>query len=80
MDKANFLNVPLEIFVSICNSLSFFDIASLEQTCKCVKERIGQTSLWKKKADQLDKKFKFQLTKKLIMDLKQKKPEQLDYK
>jgi len=65
-------NVPLEIFDLICNFLSIFDIAKLEQTSKTVKDRIEQSLIWKKEADRFQRRFKFKLTEKMILELKKK--------
>ena len=65
-------NIPLEIFDLICNFLSMFDIVKLEQTSKTVKDRIEQSLIWKKEADRFQRRFKFKLTEKIILELKKK--------
>ena len=69
---ATLVNVPLGIFDLICNFLSMFDIAKLEQTSKIVKERIEQSLIWKKEAERFQRRFGFKLTEKLIEELKSK--------
>ena len=66
------VNVPLEIFDLICNYLSMFDIAKLEQTSRSVKERIEQSLIWKKETERFQRRFRFKLTEKMSMELKNK--------
>ena len=54
------LEVPQEIFELICDQLPILSVMTLELVSKSVHERLGNSMVWKKKAEKITRKFKYQ--------------------
>lgn len=68
--KCILLDVPQEIFELICDQLPILSVMTLELVSKSVHERLGNSMVWKKKAEKITRKFKYQPLNDMIKFLK----------
>ena len=66
------LEVPQEIFELICDQLPILSVMTLELVSKSVNERLGNSMVWKKKAEKITRKFKYQPLNHMMKLLKEK--------
>ena len=66
------LEVPQEIFELICDQLPILSVMTLELVSKSVHERLGNSMVWKKKAEKITRKFKYQPLNHMMKFLKEK--------
>ena len=66
------LEVPQEIFELICDQLPILSVMTLELVSKTVHERLCNSMVWKKKAEKITRKFKYQPLNHMMKFLKEK--------
>ena len=66
------LEVPQEIFELICDELPILSVMTLELVSKTVHERLCNSMVWKKKAEKITRKFKYQPLNHMMKFLKEK--------
>ena len=63
--------VPSEIFELICSHLSLSDIAHLELSSALLRNKIGESRVWRKQAERFNRKFKYKLIEQMLDYTKQ---------
>ena len=55
-----------EIFELVCSYLSFCDIGRLELSNKVLRNKIGDSRVWRKQAERFNKKFNYKMIGQLL--------------